>query len=75
MTMNIELHITQLRKARRLSQAQLARAARVSESTVSKLENGRLRPPSGSRTLRRLAKVLGRPAQKADELLEPVIAN
>lgn len=56
--------IAQLRKARRLSQAELAKAAGVSQGTISAYEHGAKEP--GASVVARLAKALG---VSADELL------
>ena len=50
-----------------MSKAQLARAARIDQGLLSKIESGRFRPYL--RELRRLADALDWPQDRADELL------
>jgi ribosome-binding protein aMBF1 (putative translation factor) len=55
------------RAQRGLSQARLARRARISNSDLCRIEGGWLRPYPNQ--LRRLAKALGWPPETADQLL------
>jgi transcriptional regulator with XRE-family HTH domain len=55
--MDFGSHLRELRKARRLTQQQLAEAVGVDFTYISKLENDRVDPPSEA-TIRRLAEVL-----------------
>jgi HTH-type transcriptional regulator, competence development regulator len=58
-------HLRDLRKARRLTQQQLADAVGVDFTYISKVENGRVDPPSET-TIRKIAGVLD---VEAEELL------
>lgn len=58
-------HLRDLRKARRLTQQQLADAVGVDFTYISKVENGRVDPPSET-TIRKIADVL---ETDAEELL------
>jgi transcriptional regulator with XRE-family HTH domain len=62
--------ITQERRGRGWSQAELARRAKLDQSTLSKIESGWLRPYP--RQLRRLARALGVPPEVAPGLLVEV---
>ena len=62
------MRISQERKRRGWSQAELARRASLNSGTVSLIESGRLQPyPS---QLRKLASALGMPEREADRLLD-----
>ena len=63
--MDFGSYLRQLRKGRRLTQGQLAAAVGIDYTYVSKVENGRVDPPSEV-TIRRIAAVL---AVDAEELL------
>lgn len=58
------------RMRRGISQRRLAEMADIHVVTLSKVENGRVYPYPGWR--KRLAEVLGWPAERADELFEEV---
>jgi transcriptional regulator with XRE-family HTH domain len=64
------LRLTEERQRRGWSQARLARAARIDQAMMSRIEGGKLRPYACQ--LRRLARALGWPAGRADELLADV---
>jgi transcriptional regulator with XRE-family HTH domain len=64
------LQLTRERRARGWSQAELARRAKLDQSTLSKIESGWLRPYP--RQLRRLARALGVPPEVAPGLLAQV---
>lgn len=55
-------HLRDLRKARRLTQQQLADAVGIDFTYISKVENGRVDPPSEA-TIRKIADVLGADAE------------
>ena len=55
------------REQRKWTQARLARRARISNSDMSRIEGGWLRPYPNQ--LKRLAKALNWPLESADELL------
>ncbi len=57
------------RHAMGLSQAELARRARISRSFLSEIENGRRRPPP-KRTVERLTLALALPDEQRDALYE-----
>lgn len=64
------------REQRKWTQARLARRARISNSDMSRIEGGWLRPYPNQ--LKRLAKALDWPVESADELLvrvnsEPIV--
>lgn len=63
------LKLTEVRKAQGLSMSALARKAELHVSTVSLIENGRLKPYPGQRE--KLAKALGM-EDREDELFEEV---
>jgi transcriptional regulator with XRE-family HTH domain len=68
--------LTELRRARGWSKAELARRARLAEGDVGKIESGRLVPYGPQ--LGRLARALGVPAAKAATLLdgdEPAVSR
>lgn len=60
--------LTELRRARGWSKAELARRARLAEGDVGKIESGRLLPYEPQ--LQRLARALGVPTEKAGTLLD-----
>jgi transcriptional regulator with XRE-family HTH domain len=62
-------HLKQIRLYRNMTQQELAAAADLTQSTLSRLENGRRRPRP--KTLRRLAEVLG----VTPEELDPQVAD
>jgi transcriptional regulator with XRE-family HTH domain len=64
------LKVVKLRMELGWSQARLARAARIDQSNMSRIERGLLAPYPGQ--LRRLARALRWPAQAAHELLAQV---
>lgn len=61
--MDFGSHLRDLRKARRLTQQQLANAVGVDFTYISKVENGRVDPPSES-TIRKIADALGADAEE-----------
>ena len=61
------LRLTETRRARGWSKAELARRARIDQALMSKIELGRLRPYPVE--LRRLARALGLPADASASLL------
>ena len=62
------MKLTELRRARGWSKAELARRAQLSEGDVGKIESGRLVPYESQ--LGRLARALDVPAAKATTLLD-----
>ena len=60
--MDFGSYLRDLRRARRLTQQQLADAVGVDFTYVSKIENGRVDPP-GETTMRALARALGTEAE------------
>lgn len=66
------IRLTQLREEHNFTKAELGRRAAVQGSIVGSMENGRHIPPAGSSTLKKLARVLGVPEDRADELMREV---
>jgi len=64
------LKLVKLRMELGWSQARLARAARIDQANMSRIERGLLAPYPGQ--LRRLARALSWPANAAHELLDRV---